>query len=93
MNNIDKLIYDVNILIQILEYKIKRVVRNNKIVKKKTCGEGYKFNSNTNKCEKMSPLEIINRRRSQKRASFKRKSKSSQINRKRNKSNQKRKSF
>jgi len=95
MNNVQELILEIKYLIaelRLTEVETKRVIRNKKVVKKKECKKGYKWNASNKKCIKMSPTEILNRRRAQKKASFKRKSKKTQTTRKRNQSLSKRKS-
>jgi hypothetical protein len=67
------------------------VVRGGKKIKKRVCRPGFK---NVNgKCVKMSSSEKITRSRAQKRGAKKRKTKITATNRKRKKSNTKRRNF
>lgn len=66
---------------ELLNEKIKRVVRGGKVMRKKVCKEGYKAQGN--KCVRIDPTEKRNRERSQKKAARKRKVKSKAAVRKR----------
>ena len=73
--------------------KFKKVVRQGKVIKKKTTDrEGYKIDPQTGKEIRMSPDEIRRRKKAAKKAKLKRKGKKAQITRARKKSEKVRKS-